>query len=282
MNELALKTLEGGYDLHIHTAPSHFKRLLDDFELVRELDDLNMAGAVIKSHFMPTQARAEIANKYAGGKAKLYGAVTLDMPAGGVNPSAVEAELFLGAKMVWLPTLHAKHHMENSQSYGPLAAKPISLINEEGKLIPEVYEIIALVKQYDAVLNTGHNSPEETQMVCLAALEQGIKVCITHPDNDREKVPVELEEAMAEKGAYIDRSYFNLLRKNGVDAKEMARRIRLTGAERCIMTTDLGQAGNISAPKGLMAFVSDLLDEGIAQEEIRLMIVENPKKFLGI
>ena len=284
MNELAQKLLEGAYDLHIHTAPSQFNRLMDDFELLRALDEVKMAGAVIKSHFMPTQARAVIANKYGGGSAVLYGAITLDMPVGGVNPSAVEASLQIGAKMVWLPTLHAKHHMENSNSPCVIASPPLSVVDDSGKLIPEMHEIIDLVKKYDAVLNTGHISPEETKAVCLAGKEQGIKLCVTHPDNARENVSLELQKEMADLGILIDRSYFNLLRKPGmgVTAKEMARRIRETGAANCIMSTDLGQYNEISPTEGLMQFVSDMLDEGITPEEIRIMIVDNPKQLLGL
>ena len=257
---------------------------MDDFELLRALDEVKMAGAVIKSHFMPTQARAVIANKYGGGNAVLYGAITLDMPVGGVNPSAVEASLQIGAKMVWLPTLHAKHHMENSNSPCVIASPPLSVVDDSGKLIPEIHEIIDLVKKYDAVLNTGHISPEETRAVCLAGKERGIKLCVTHPDNARENVSLNLQKEMADLGVLIDRSYFNLLRKPGmgVTAKDMARRIRETGAANCIMSTDLGQYNKISPTEGLMQFVSDMLDEGITPEEIRIMIVDNPKQLLGL
>ena len=85
----ARELLEGAYDLHVHTNPSHFKRSQDDFELARTLDRYHMAGAVIKVHYGATQSRAILTNAHSGAQAKLYGAVTLDWPVGGLNPYAV-------------------------------------------------------------------------------------------------------------------------------------------------------------------------------------------------
>ena len=42
--ELAKELISGSYDLHTHTIPSAFPRALDDLELVREAEDVHMAG----------------------------------------------------------------------------------------------------------------------------------------------------------------------------------------------------------------------------------------------
>lgn len=61
----------------------------------------------------------------------------------------------------------------------------------------------------------------------------------------------------------------------------MADRIRLVGAERCVMTTDFGQIQNPSAPEGLYEFIGRMRAEGISKEEIRLMVRKNPVELLG-
>jgi len=284
LNEAALALLKGSFDLHVHTSPSHFARRQDDFELLHTLDDFGMGGAVIKSHYGCTQARAEIANRYAGARAKLFGAITLDQTVGGINPYAVQAELYLGAKMVWLPTFHAKNQIEKTNNKPqPVMAPPIPILDAAGRLLPEVQAVIDLVVQYDAVLNTGHISAEESWAVCTEAVRRGAKVCLTHPDNSREAVDVEMQTALARQGVLIDRSWFNALRPaGGVSAAVMAWRIRATGAEHCIMTTDFGQKSNDPAPCGMLCFVEAMLAEGISEQEIRTMICDNPRALLGI
>lgn len=282
LNDTALTLLEGSYDLHVHTGPSHFQRLLDDFELLHTLDQMHMAGAVIKTHYGATQARAEIANRYAGAKAVLYGAVTLDQTVGGLNPYAVQAELLLGAKMIWLPTFHAKNHMDKSKNTQPVMAGPLSVLNEVDQLVPQVHDIIDLAKEYNAVINTGHISPKESYAVCLEAVSRGVKACLTHPDNDREAVPLEMQTELAAHGVFIDRSWLNTKKKGGISCGEMAHRIRTVSPARCIMSTDFGQKSNCPAPEGLLQFVQAMLTEGIAKKDIQIMIRDNPTILLDL
>lgn len=277
-----LELMEGAYDLHVHTSPSHFERSQDDFELAHTLDRYGMAGAVIKVHYGATQSRAMLTNAHSGADAKLFGAVTLDWPAGGLNPYAVESELLLGAKMVWLPTFHAKNHLEKSPpgKGQPVTAPGIFVLDEKGGLVPQMYAILDLIRNYDAVLNTGHISAGESWEVCKKARQMGVKVILTHPDNDREAVPEAMQKDLADLGVFIDRSWFNVI-KGVVSAGQMADRIRLVGAERCVMTTDFGQIQNPSAPEGLYEFIGQMRAEGISKEEIRLMVRKNPVELLG-
>lgn len=282
--ERALELIQDGYDLHIHTNPSHFNRLQDDFELLQALDRLHMAGAVIKVHYGATQARADIANRYADAKAKLYGAVTLDWPVGGLNPYAVRSELLLGAKMVWLPTFHAKNHMEKTLSAAtqPVPAPPISVTDDNGRLLPAIYDIIDTIREFDGVLNTGHISAEESLLVCKEAAAHGIKVCLTHPDNSREAVPMDIQAELAGLGVFIDRSWLNTIKQGGVPCEEMAARITAVGAEHCIMTTDFGQPKNGDASMGMLSFIEAMLKNGICEDDIRTMIYRNPCYLLSV
>lgn len=99
--------LEGGYDLHIHRAPSHFQRLFDDVELLKEAATAAMAGIMIKNHYESPSARAALLNKHSNSSTIAYGGIVLNWPVGGLNPYAVESALKLGARFVWLPTRDA-------------------------------------------------------------------------------------------------------------------------------------------------------------------------------
>lgn len=59
----------------------------------------------------------------------------------------------------------------------------MDLRNERGFLLPELREICKLIKEYDAVLATGHISPQESRSVVDSARIIGVrKIVITHPE----------------------------------------------------------------------------------------------------
>lgn len=62
----------------------------------------------------------------------------------------------------------------------------------------------------------------------------------------------------------------------------MAESIRVLGASSCVLVTDYGQKHNIPPVQALSEFVEQLLNQGISEEEIKQMIVTNPKRLLSI
>ncbi len=283
MSELrqhALELLQGSYEMHAHTAPSHLPRMFDDWQYAAELDRYGMAGSVIKKHFGSTADRAELVNRHGGFKAKLYGSLVLDCPSGGLNPYAVEAELLAGAKLIYLPTFHAR----NSQLKMPVkitAYDEITVFGEDGKLLPVLYDIMALVKQYDAVLCTGHVSAEEAYAVTVAGIEEGCTMMLTHPDMRIIDMPAEQQKELAAKGAFVEKAWCNVT-EGTCSQDEYAARIRLIGCRRCVMVTDYGQPHNPSPQEGELSFIMSLLERGLSDEEIRQMNTVNAKELLRI
>ena len=54
---------------------------------------------------------------------------------------------------------------------------------KDGKVVPELDEVLRIVKEYDAILATGHLSPEEIFVVVDHAKNMGInKIVINHPE----------------------------------------------------------------------------------------------------
>jgi imidazolonepropionase-like amidohydrolase len=54
------------------------------------------------------------------------------------------------------------------------------------------------------------------------------------------------------------------------------------GAEKCIMSTDLGQIWNPPPVEGMRMFIVTLIKYGISEKEIILMAKKNPAKLLGL
>ena len=68
---------------------------------------------------------------------RIFGSIALNNSVGGVNPYVVEAAINFGVKIVWLPTVSARQHMEFHKAGGAfpstrvaLQEQPITLTDE--------------------------------------------------------------------------------------------------------------------------------------------------------
>lgn len=282
MNIDISELLTGAYDLHIHAAPSPFHRLMDDFELLRAAGRAKMAGILLKSHYEPTAARAELANKYAGSRTTAYGALVLNQPVGGLNPYAVHNALRRGARLVFMPTRDAENSLHSGDMPGDFFRRPgIGIFTSGRRLKPAVYEIIEVIRQYDATLATGHLSPEESVALCQAGLDAGVRMVLTHPEFSRTKVPAPVQQELARKGVLIEKCWYNIAARE-CSAEQMADTIRMIGAEHCFMTTDRGQDDWESPAEGMVRFAAMLSACGVTRGELTMMLKTVPGKVLNL
>jgi microsomal dipeptidase-like Zn-dependent dipeptidase len=87
----------------------------------------------------------------------------------------------------------------------------------------------------------------------------------------------------AQMGAYLEFVYNALMGPNkAFDIPEYASAIRAVGPEHCILSSDLGQAGNPLHPDGLAAFFAALRAQGFSVAEIDRMAKVNPARLLGL
>lgn len=265
----ALELVKGAYDLHTHSAPSHVNRDLDDFELIREADALGMAGVMIKSHYHPTCDRAIIANKYAGAKTtKAYGALALNWPVGGINPYAVEASAKMGAILVWMPTKDSRNCLTFGNMDGGLnTAKGVTIYDDDGKILPAVYDVFDVVKKHDIYLATGHLSAQESIELCKLGREQGVKMILTHPDWSRTIVPLETQLELAHMGVIVEKVWINVV-EGDVSLENFMDSMRKIGSEGIYLVTDRGQKGQKHPAVALVDCIQTLLEAGMSEKEI--------------
>lgn len=280
--DIEKKLLIGAYDLHIHAAPSPFNRLMDEYELLKSAADAGMSGILLKSHYESTAARAELANKYAGCATKAYAALTLNWPVGGLNPYAVYNALERKAKIIFMPTRDAENSLRNGNMPGDFFKRPgLSVLDEDGKIKKEVFEIMDAVKAHDAVLATGHLSPEESVMLCKLGRKNDVKMILTHPEFSRTKISSTVQRELADLGVYVEKCWYNIGEKEA-SALEMAANIKAVGAEHCFMSTDRGQKGRESPTEAMALFMKTLLEQGITVDEIQTMTRKIPEAILGV
>lgn len=286
--------LRGAIDLHTHSAPSLFTRLLDDIGLAEQARAAGMRAVLYKAHEQDTTGRAALVRKAVPG-IEAFGGVVLNHIAGGLNPHAVDAAIKLGARMVWMPTFSAQHHLDyygGSHYGGAMRAKAgprpvergLTVLDDRGELRPEVGEILGLIAEADICLSTGHLGLDEIRVLVPAALKAGVKkLLITHPDLSLSGIPPEAQEALADEGAIIEKDVNTLTPPwTSIGLEALIKSIREIGPARCALATDYGQLHSPAPVEGLRIFIQLCLEQGLAPEEIRTMVAVNPARLLGL
>jgi hypothetical protein len=289
-----LEIMQGAVDMHIHSAPSLFPRLVDHVEAAEGAKAMGMKAVVLKEHHGYTSDRMYFVRKLVSG-IQVYGGVVLNNAVGGINPFAVEAAIDLGAKIVWFPTLSAKNHLD--QMGGPefgssmqqkakrkMVEKPLTVLDEKDHLLPEVFEVIELIAAHDIMLATGHLSIPEVRPLIKAAKEGGVKrLYLNHPEYIINGT-IEEQKELAQRGVFIEHlaifMYPMWPTKAGING--IVEMIKAVGPERTVLATDLGQIHNPPPWEGLRMFLRVLLEKGIPKEHLKKMIQDNPSYLLNI
>jgi hypothetical protein len=291
-------TLEGAYDIHVHAGPELFKRIGDCVDFATQARDAGMRGLVFKAHHEPTATRAYYTSKMVEG-IELYGGVVLNDFIGGVNPTAVAAALHQGARIIWGPTMHAKHHVEilGKGTYGvghmtlppELASPGVVVTDSSGALLPGMEEIIRLAKQYDATIATGHLGPDDVRALVLGCEKEGVRCLLTHVFflDKEEGFLLEMSEhgALLEVSASVAFPLEHFLLRNrggGMQLEAVARLVNEVGADRVVMSSDCGQIHNAAPVEALRSFLNAVKAVGVSEDDVYTMIRETPRKLLAL
>lgn len=289
-----LEILQGACDIHVHTNPDVFKRMVDDVEAARGAKEYGFRAIITKSHQLETASRAHFARRLVQG-IDIFGSTTLDYVHGGLNPFCVDAVIKVGGKKVYMPTTDAAFHKELFGSIGGIggiydtqghitslyAEQPaLKIIDDAGNILPAVRDILKLIAEANIIVSAGHTSLEEMRAFLRETKDQGIrKVVVDHPF--LMKISVAEQEELADAGAYINYAYWDICPKYFcVSLPEMAAAIRRVGPERSILSSDAGQLFNAPPAECLRTYVQMLLEEGLSTEDIRRMVCDNPASLI--
>ena len=270
--------LEGAVDLHVHSAPDVDRRRFDDLELARAAKEAGVGAVLIKSHQNSTVERAWLVSQCVPG-IRVYGGLVLNETVGGLNPAAVRLALELGARQIWMPTRSARNHrLYHGQPGG------ITILDDEGKLLPAVQEILQAMAQSECILGTGHLSPQETAVLIAAASNLGVKkILVTHPEWGPTYHSYDAQKELAQRGdVFFERCFVSTTHLCGsVPFETIERAIIETGVERTILSTDLGQPETPPPAEGLRLYAERLRSTGFSVDQIRTMMQANPERLLA-
>lgn len=290
--------LQGAIDLHIHLFPDVVKRKCDDFEMAQRARKKGMGGFLIKNHYDCTGTRAQLVNGRESG-ITAYGAIVLNNSVGGLSPVSVEIAVLSGAKMVFMPTFDAlnqrKHflkwsgdtatgkgggffaniltQLEEQQIENP----PIYILDEKGELIPQVLRILEVVNRHNLALSTGHLGFDEVIKLAEAADKIGFhRLLVSHVGFTSTHLTLEQQKRLCDYHLFFEHSVVNPL-YDYISWEEDVESIRCVGAERCILSTDLGMCNRMYPDEGLEIYADTLSQCGFTDKELAIMLKTNPE-----
>jgi hypothetical protein len=298
MSDVIDRLLDGAVDLHVHPYPSPFPRRMDAAEAAQRAADAGMRAIVVKSHHhdTSTDVAALRAHGIDASGIDVFGGIALNTQVGGLNPHAVNLSLAMGGRVVWFPTIaspkHIEHHREHPQLKFPTLAvdlipeQPIDVwTNGARELRPEVHEILSMIADADAVLASGHMPAPSIIAVFEAAKEHGVRrMVVNHPNFVIEATKEEVKQ-LAELGALIEHSlcmYDEESSFHNWQIDTLVEWIRWVGPERSSLGSDLGQAGNPAPADSFRKICGRLLEAGMTEREVRMLVADNPARLLGV
>ena len=284
----AMISLEGMYDLHVHASPSIARRKLTAIEALKLASSEGMSGFLLLDHTYNTVVVAQVLNELGYGT-KVFGSILLNESVGGLNPSVVETAIQLGTKQIEMPTYSARNHKEkygDDQKIFPYQTKSkgIHMLDDTGRLISEVDDILQLLKGTQSFLGTGHLSMAEIEALVGRAKELDVRVLVNSVSTDMTELPIAVQKKLAGDNVFMEHDYIVLTesvhKKTLIES--VVEQIRAVGAERCVIATDSGQPNLPNLIDGMKDFVRRLMQNGISDRELDLMTRRNPRSILGV
>jgi hypothetical protein len=290
--------LKQAIDLHVHIGPEIIPRKFTLSGLIAS-ESGRLGGVGVKNHFFPTISMGELIEQDKDNFI-IINSVVLNRYVGGFNPDIVKASAELSERpiIVWFPTLHTEKFLLSQETEIPKEwidprlcekvklrqskdVKPLDILDSKGEIIAEVKKVLNVIEKQDAILATGHLSWQDSyKLVKFASNELGIKkIIITHPIYQKIDMPISIQKELAQLGAIIEHCY-SMHSIDKIPIRKIAEQIKEVGADNCILSSDVGQVFSKSPSESLADFISLLLDAGITENEIKIMLVTNPRKLV--
>ncbi|MET8979280.1 DUF6282 family protein [Streptomyces sp. NPDC004539] len=263
------------FDVHVHAAPDVLDRIGFDDQIGASYAAAGYSGFVLKAHHESTVGRASALSRSSG--LDVVGGLALNRAVGGVNPAAVLSALSTGGRVVWFPT--ADSHTQESAGLprlrdldgrlgrAALAVPPV--LAPDDPAVRDVAHVLDLIAEHDAVLCTGHVSAAECRWLLDEARRRGIgRFLLTHPSYTVPGMAAPEIAELAERGAHVEITAYQLLHQPGMTAARLAAVARAAGP-RLVLASDAGQPDSPEPPAALERLIAALTAEGLDPGQLR-------------
>lgn len=295
---VADELLKGALDLHAHGSPEFTKKMpgrVSNREWGRLAVEAGMRGFVVKSHIFPTVGACSVLQDLFP-ELVIVPSITLNPPAGGLSPLAVELAIEAGAGVVWMPTWSARQQaptrsifLERMQPYltsmDPAfwPVQGLSVVDDHGKLAPEVERILQICAKARVVVASGHLPIGSSLMVCRRARELGVPFVLTHPLSASVGATIDDQLAVVAAGGFIEHVFIGCMPMHQrMNPRQIVEAIEAVGPNHCVMSTDAIEEWNPPEPEVMRMYIATLLSLGVGEDDVRQMTHENPARLLGL
>lgn len=243
-------------EMHVHADPDYPANwwALDKISLVEEYRAHGYQAVLFTGNHWSTHTEAYLLSKQFP-DIKVFGGLTFNFCLGeNVSSFAVEKCLEDSAgeyfKCVWLPTRDADYDLRKNNRKG------IPVVDAYGHVLPEVKNLMAVCKENDLILATGHCGPDNAVLLSAQAKKIGLKkLVVTQSTLSPRKLSMDQAQACLEKGAYLEHVVLSAYKGKGntqipvhqmhefVSEEEISRYI-LIEPERQFVASDMNQLSN--------------------------------------
>ncbi len=274
-------------DVHYHAGPDSYVRRYSAFQTGEKY--AQEGGAVVlKNHLGSVSS---LATAMQGLGLPVFGSIVLNAPVGGISLTPVKQALsqyqFSAAPrlLVHLPTVVPGPHRSvmtrafSSDYAQEFAGQPLSITDENGNLLREVYELIEFARQHNIVLSSGHSSKDQT-LKLIEAVEKagGCRLMLNQPANPMTGFSaLELKALGSYEWLYVEQCALTVyLRYQSEDDMYTV----LSEVNNVVYSSDLGQPNQPDVEEWRADSVDWFKKAGLTEEKIAAITKFNPLRML--
>jgi predicted metal-dependent TIM-barrel fold hydrolase len=157
-------------------------------------------------------------------------------------------------------------------------------VSRNGKLIPEVLEVLDLIKEHNLTLATGHVTPEEALQIMGEAKKRGItRIIVTHPllgEQFTYMTLPQMQEAVKLGGAIEITA--GAVSRDGAGKNKAVEVIKALGTQNVFVASDSGLVGTPNHPDAMAAAAKGLRAAGFSEKDLKLMFKDTPARLVGL
>lgn len=287
-------SLQGVVEMHLHGDPDSPAQWWADNKIAlleRHRAEGYRAVLFIGNNW-PTHNDAFLLSRQVQG-IEVFGGLTLNLCHGQtLNTTAAERCLNDAAssffRCIWLPTMDADFDLRKKGRRG------ISVLDAHGRPLPETLNLMALCRDADIMLGTGHCGPEAAVILAGAAREVGFeKLVVTQSLLSPRALDMEQVRRCLDAGAYLEHVALAAFKGEGhtsipahkkhghTSPAQMARCIELA-PERQFLATDMNQRSNPHPVEAMRFLLRELKAAGLSREAILQVSRRTPARLLGL
>ena len=284
------KLIEGAWDTHLHIYPDYVPRCIDMIELAIDASKVGYRAICCKDHFFNNTNGAWAAQWVAedlvrrGELEHSCEVLGTNVLAWSFHPDQINLiRKYPNLGGVFFPTFTGR----------TTVCPELPILDDKGKLMPEVKECIRRMADYKICVFTGHRNYEEHLAMVQYAHEVGAHILLTHSGGMHFGPgystcgTIEQAKELIKLGAYIEVSLHWFVGASAIWPISIPTSLtdwlkEMASPEHIVMSTDLGQPSVLHPIEGYRVAIRLLLHAGFSKEDLKIMFQKNAVEALRL